>query len=225
MIFSSQPALRHFAVLNQVLRRRFGSIWAVKDRRGMGQNQFLLVPSRARAWPLLLSSLSQHQASPVRLRNGKVALLINVNDVKEILATLKARKGSQVAKLNAISGFETVDSTSRSKPLMAALIVAAVALFIALLPKPVSADVEVVAPLKLEKQIDKCASPIEVDSLVVGSIAKSKSISINGSKFKVAAMQKLGGLTQLKLKRGCDQKYFRVDAWSQSNQVIVSKVY
>ena len=225
MLFSSQPALRHFAVLNQVQRRSFGTIWLVKDRRGVGHNQFLLVPSRARAWPLLLSSLNQHQASPVRLRNGKVALLINVSEVKEILATLKSGKGSKVAKLNAISGFETVSSTSRTKPLIAALIVTAVAVFIALLPKPVSADVEVVAPLKMEKQIEKCSLPIEVDSLVVGSIAKSKSISISGSKFKVAAMQKLGGLTQLKLKRTCDQRYFRVDAWSQSNQVIVSKVY
>ena len=106
---------------------------------------------------------------------------------------------------------------------MATVIVVVVALFVALLPKPVIADVEVIEPIK--KKIDKCEVLIQVNSEVIGEAAQSKSISISGSKYKVAAVQKLGGLTQLKLKRTCDQKYFRVDAWSQNSQVIVFKVY
>jgi len=223
MLFSSQPALRHFAVLNLVKRRRFGSIWLVKDRRGLGANQHLLVPSKSRAWPLLLSSLHQQQASPVRLRNGKVALLINVSDVKVIVDALREPRTSRAQKLNAISGFEMAGTNSKRKIAQAAVIVVVVALFVALLPKPVIADVEVTEPI--QKKIDKCALPIQVNSEVFGQVAQSKSISIGGSKYKVAAVQKLGGLTQLKLKRTCDQKYFRVDAWSQNNQVIVFKVY
>jgi hypothetical protein len=223
MQFLSQPALRHFAVLEVVKRRKFGTIWLVKDRRGLGVSQYLLVPSKQRAWPLLLSSLNQQQASPVRLRNGKVALLINVSNVKEIVEALREPRASGVQKLNAISGFELASATSKRKTVVAVAIIAIVALLFALLPKPVSADEEVIEPI--QKKIDKCALPIQVTSEVIGHVAQSKSISISGSKYKVAAVQKLGGLTQLKLKRTCDQKYFRVDAWSQNNQVIVFKVY
>lgn len=225
MLFSSQPALKHFAVLKRVKRGSYGSIWLVKDRRGLGENQYLLVPSRARAWPLLLSALNQYQASPVRLRNGKVVLLIGIGDLKQIINALRITKFNNPEKLNAISGFELAASSSRKKPLIALLLIAVIAIFSALIPKPVIAEVEVPTPLKKEKQIDRCALPIEVDSQVVGLIAKSKSITISGFKYKVASIQKFGGLTQLKLKRTCDQNYFRVDAWSQNNQVVVSKVY
>ena len=225
MLFSSQPALRHFAVLKRVKGRRYGAIWLVKDRRGLGVNQYLLVPSKVMAWPLLLSALNQYQASPVRLRNGKVALLIGLGDVSQIVEAIRKAKFKSPEKLNAISGFELATSSSRKKPVVALVLIAVIAIVSALIPKPEIADVEVLTPLKKEKQIDRCALPIEVDSQVVGLSAKSKSITISGFKYKVASMQKLGGLTQLKLKRTCDQKYFRVDAWSQNNQVVVSKVY
>jgi hypothetical protein len=224
MLFTSQPALRHFAVLERVKRGGFGNIWLVQDRRGKERSQFLLVPSKAKAWPLLLSSLAHQQASPVRLRNGKVALLISVSEVKEIVDALHKRRKSEAQKLNAISGFEVAENSSRKYSLIVVAILA-VAIFTALLPRPVVADVEVVAPVEKAKLIDKCALPIELESLIVGQLAKFKSVSIGGNKYKVASVQKLGGLTQLKLKRTCDQKYFRVDAWSQSNQTIVSKVY
>ncbi|MFM1846507.1 MAG: hypothetical protein RIS19_980 [Actinomycetota bacterium] len=224
MLFNSQPALRHFAVLERVKRASFGTIWLVQDRRGLGQSQFLLVPSRARAWPLLLASLSKQQASPVRLRNGKVALLVSVSEVKEIVEVLRKRRKTETQKLNAISGFEAAEPSSRKKMIIMGTIAAVLAIA-ALLPRPVVADVEVVAPLEVAEPIDRCSMPIEVESIILGQVAKLKTVSIGGTKYKVASMQRLGGLIQLKLKRVCDQKYFRADAWSQSNQVIVSKVY
>jgi hypothetical protein len=225
MLFSSQPALRHFAVLSIARRRRYGIFWLVKDRRGLGENQYLLVPSRARAWPLLLSSLSGLNASPVRLRNGKVALLVSNNDLELIQNSLQRARKTRVQKLNAISGFESVASGRGKKPLVTILAFTAIAAFVSVVPKPVVADVPVVEISQKPKAVVKCGLPIQIDDEVVGEISKSKSIKVIGFEYKIANMQKLGGLIQLKLKRKCDQKYFRVDAWSQSNQVTVSKVY
>ena len=92
-------------------------------------------------------------------------------------------------------------------------------------PKPVVADVPVVEISQKPKPVVKCGLPIQVDDKIVGEIAKSKSIKVSGFEYKIANTQKLGGLIQLKLKRKCDQQYFRVDAWSQNNQLTVSKVY
>jgi hypothetical protein len=225
MLFHSQPALRHFAVLSLEKRRRYGAYWLVKDRRGLGESQFLLVPSKTKAWPLLLSSLSGLNASPVRLRNGKIALLVSNAGIDLIHNAIHETSRKSVQKLNAISGFESVVSRSRSKPLVAILVLAVIALLVSVVPKPVVADVQVVVKTQKPKLVVSCGLPIPIGAEVVGVIARSKSIKINGYQYKIANAQKLGGLIQLTLKRKCDQKYFKIDAWSQSNQVNVSKVY
>ena len=174
---------------------------------------------------MLLSSLSNLNASPVRLRNGKVALLVSNNNLDLIHKSIQSTKKTSVQKLNAISGFEPVASGRGKKPLVAILAFVSIAAFVSVVPKPVVADVPVVEISKKPKPVVKCGLPIQIDDEIVGVIAKSKSIKVSGFEYKIANMQKLGGLLQLKLKRKCDQKYFRVDAWSQSNQVTVSKVY
>jgi hypothetical protein len=225
MIFSSQPALRHFAVLSLEKRRTYGTFWLVKDRRGLGQKQYLLVPNRARAWPLLLSSLSDLNAGPIRLRNGKVALLVSNSDLELIHNSIQNTGRTSTQRLNAISGFESVESSSKKKALIAIFGFAVIAAFVSVVPKPVVADVSVVEISQKPKPVVKCGIPIQVDSEIVGQIGKYKSIKLGGFEYKIAQAQKLGGLIQLKIKRNCDQKYFRVDAWSQSNQVTISKVY
>jgi len=135
MLFSSQPALRHFAVLSLEKRRRYGTIWLVKDRRGLGENQCLLVPSKAKAWPLLLSALTQLDASPVRLRNGKVALLVGSNDLRSIHESITRSKKTNAQTLNAFSGFESAASISKRKPLLAILVMAAIVAFVSVVPK------------------------------------------------------------------------------------------
>ncbi len=174
---------------------------------------------------MLLSSLSDLNVSPVRLRNGKVALLVSINDLELIHKSIQRTKKTRVQKLNAISGFESVASGRGKKPLVAILALVAIAGFLSVVPKPVVADVPVVEISQKPKAVVKCGLPIQIDDELVGEISKSKSIKVIGFEYKIANMQKLGGLIQLKLKRKCDQKYFRVDAWSQSNQVTVSKVY
>lgn len=225
MLFSSQPALRHFAVLSLEKRMRYGAFWLVKDRRGLGENQYLLVPSRSKAWPLLLSSLSDHQAGPVRLRNGKVAILIGSRDLQSVQASIRLSTKSTLQKLNAISGFESVEKKTPRRPIIAIVSIAAITLLVLLIPKPVEADTEVAVEKKTETLAETCSKPIPLEAPILGTLAVAKHIELDGLDYKIASKQRLGGLIQLKLKRKCDKKYFSVDAWSKNDQIIVSKVY
>ena len=204
---------------------RYGAFWLVKDRRGAGENQYLLVPSRSKAWPLLLSSLSDHQASPVRLRNGKVAILVGSKDLGSIQNSMRLSKKSTLQKLNAISGFESVEKRTQRRPMIAIVSIAMITLLVLLIPKPVEADTEVVVEKKVETAVETCSKQIPLESPILGTLAVTKHIEIDGLDYKIASKQRLGGLIQLKLKRKCDKKYFSVDAWSSNDEVIVSKVY
>lgn len=204
---------------------RYGAVWLVKDRRGLGENQYLLVPSRSKAWPLLLSSLSEHQASPVRLRNGKVAILVGSKNLEGIQTSIRLSKKSNFQKLNAISGFESVEKKTQRRPMIASVSIAVITLLVLLIPKPVEADTEVVVEQKAETKVETCSKPIPLDFPILGTLAVAKQIEIDGLDYKIASKQRLGGLIQLTLKRKCDKKYFSVDAWSSNDQVVVAKVY
>lgn len=225
MFFSAQPALRHFAVLSLKKRMRCGAVWLVKDRRGSGENLYLLVPSRSKAWPLLLSSLSDQQASPVRLRNGKVAILVGSRDLLSIQTSIRLSKKSTLQKLNAISGFESVDKKAPRRPMIAIVSIAVITLLVLLIPKPVEADTEVVPEKKVGTPVESCSKPIPLEAQILGTLTVAKHIEIDALDYKIASKKRLGGLIQLKLKRKCDKKYFSVDAWSSNDEVIVSKVY
>lgn len=224
-MFSFQkPALRHFAVIKRVKICSFGQLWAVKDRRGLGLDQLLLVPGKRKVWPLLLSSLSEHEASPVRLRNGRVVILIGSTEIKSVMSALRATKTESVV-LNAISGFEQGRAKFSGKPLLIVAVVAALVVSVNLIPKSVSteaASYEVQPEMTIAKV---CGVSLSEGQEVLGSTKRLKRVVIEETEFVVASSQKLGGLLQLKLKRSCDDKYFRVDAWSNKNQVFIAKVY
>lgn len=224
-MFSFQkPALRNFAVIKRVKVSRLGHLWLVKDRRGLGLDQLLLVPSRCRVWPLLISSLVQHEASPVRLRSTRVAILIGSTDVKSVMSALRGTRAESVV-LNAISGFEQGRAKLSRKPLLVVAGVAALVASANLIPKSVSTQASVVEAHTYEKTNKLCGVSLSVGQEVVGSTKKLKLVSVEETEFVVASSQKLGGLVQLKLKRSCDEKYFRVDAWSNKNAVLIARVY
>lgn len=204
---------------------RYGKIWLVKDRRGLGQSQYLLVPSRTRAWPLLFDSLSAHQASPVRLRNGKVAILVGSKDLKSIQTSIRLSKKSTLQKLNAISGFESVEKKPSRRPVIAVAAIATITLLVLLAPKPVEAETEVIVDKKIAMTVETCSKPIPLEAQILGTLTVAKQIELDGLVYQIASKQRLGGLIQLRLKRKCDNKYFSVDAWSKNDQVVVSKVY
>jgi hypothetical protein len=224
-MFSFQkPALRHFAVMKRVKVSRFGHLWLVKDRRGLGLDQLLLVPSKRRVWPLLLSSLAQHDASPVRLRSARVAILIGSAEVKSVMSALRGTKSESVV-LNAISGFEQGRAKFSRKPLLVVAGVAALVVSVNLIPKSVSTQAAVVEIQPQVKIVKVCGARLSEGQKILGPTKRLKRVVIEETEFVVASSQKLGGLLQLKLKRSCDDKYFRVDAWSNKDQVLIARVY
>jgi len=224
-MFSYQkPALRHFAVIKRLKVCRFGHIWLVKDRRGLGLDQLLLMPSKRRVWPLLLSALSQHEASPVRLRSARVAILIGSTDVKSVMSVLRGT-GAEAVVLNAISGFEQGRDKLSRKPLLVVAGVAALVVSANLIPKSVSTQAAVVEVQTDVKIVNACGTRLSEGLKILGTTKRLKRVVIEGTEFVIASSQKLGGLHQLKLKRSCDEKYFRVDAWSDKDQVLIAKVY
>ncbi len=224
-MFSFQkPALRHFAVMKRVKISRYGHLWLVKDRRGLGLDQLLLVPSKRRVWPLLLSALVQLESSPVRLRSARVAILIGSADIKDVMTALRETKTEEVV-LNAISGFEKGRARLSMKPLLAIAGVAALVVSANLIPKSVSTQAAVVKKQPLERIASVCGIDLSEGQEVLGATKRLKRVTIQETEFVVASSQRLGGLLQLKLKRTCDGKYFRVDAWSDDAQVLIAKVY
>lgn len=224
MVSFQKPALRHFAVMKRVKVSRFGHLWLVKDRRGLGIDQLLLVPSRRRVWPLLLSSLGQHEASPVRLRSARVAILIASTDINSVMSALRASKNEAVV-LNAISGFEKGRSQLSRKPLLVVAGAVALVVSVNLIPTRVSTKAAVVESQPREQVAKVCGIQLSNGQEILGATKRLKRISVEETEFVVASSQELGGLLQLKLKRSCDDKYFRVDAWSNKNQVLIAKVY
>ena len=224
MLSFHKPALRHFAVIKRVKVCRFGHLWLVKDRRGLGLDQLLLVPSKRRVWPLLLSALSQHDASPVRLRSTRVAILIGSTEIKSVMSALRVTKTEPVI-LNAISGFEQGRARLSRKPLLVVAGVAALVVSVNLVPKSVSTQASVVEVQPEVKIVKVCGNRLSEGQEILGTTMRLKRLVIEETEFVVASSQKLGGLLQLKLKRTCDDKYFRVDAWSNKDQVLIAKVY
>jgi hypothetical protein len=48
---------------------------------------------------------------------------------------------------------------------------------------------------------------------------------VAGQKYKVADFKKLGGLAQIKVKRICDGRYLRFEAWLDAKKLRVERVY
>lgn len=223
MFLFSQPALRHFAVIKRLKLVRSGALWRVTDRRGFGSEQLLLVPGRHKVWPLLLVSLNSVHASPVRLRNGKVAILVNASDVKLVSNLLRANPKSKESNLNALTGFEPRFKKRKLAP--AALVISALVVSaVAIIPRPqekVTTQIEQTGPTAG----NTCGKEMLGQSLIEGVLARYKQVQISEGSFKVASAKKLGGLYQVKLRRMCDGKYFRVDAWSRNSEIVISKIY
>lgn len=140
------------------------------------------------------------------------------------MSALRATKTESVV-LNAISGFEQGRAKFSGKPLLIVAVVAALVVSVNLIPKSVSteaASYEVQPEMTIAKV---CGVSLSEGQEVLGSTKRLKRVVIEETEFVVASSQKLGGLLQLKLKRSCDDKYFRVDAWSNKNQVFIAKVY
>ena len=225
MLKPKQPALRHFAVLDCLKSGRFGSVWSVHDRRGSPKTQYLLVPSRIKPWPVLLSLLEDLQPIPVKLRNGRVGVLISGVELGQVLSSLRKRSKSSDLSLDALNGFV---QTSKVKTFPRAIVLGfciLVAVSVVLIPQHNSRQAAVSFPRGVKSTVEPCTTGPQVNQRLEGSSKRFSSVQLGEEQYTIANVSKLGGLAQLKLKRRCDSKFFRVDAWISPNQLTISKVY
>ena len=224
MFSNRKPALRHFAVIERASRSVWGSLWLVQDRRNLSRKQYLFVPSRLRAWPRWLKLLELQHASPTRLRNGRVALLINDEDLEVVIKTVKSNRTTSKAQLDALRGFQET-KTQRKKLRYGVAVASLVAMAVLLIPRG-DGRLEVAQPMKIaEVKVDSCSKVIEAGVAIEGASKKLSKVLIAGAQFKIADVNRFGGLAQLKIKRLCDSKYFRVDAWASGKKLLIEKIY
>jgi hypothetical protein len=161
--------------------------------------------------------------TPTRLRNGRVAVLISAFETNTIREAL--RKGSKAngIKLNALTGFETGGTKSKLRMALLPTFVLGLCLLL-VIPKEQSLATPKVAPPK-QKVLISCGDTIKQGAQAQGSIVQFGFLDIQGSRYKIASVQKLGGLAQVKLKRVCDKQYLRIDLWFDGVQLKVEKVY
>jgi hypothetical protein len=225
MFKPKQPALRHFAVLECVKSGRFGSLWGVHDRRGSTKAQYLLVPSRIKPWPVLLTLLQDLQPNPVKLRNGRVGLLLSGVELGNITDALKKRSRTSDVALDALNGFVQSKKGRRVVHPLVLGVSLVVALSVVLIPQQYSRQPGVSVPREVKVSIGVCNQGPQQNQRIEGQSRRFSEVRVGQETYTIANVSKLGGLAQLKLKRGCDSKYFRVDAWIRASELTVSKVY
>lgn len=222
----SRPALRHYAVVERVSTYRFGVLWQVHDRRDPVPEKLLLVPYKSKPWPILLEKLAAFQPSPMRLRNGQVALLIANGELDEIRRALRFDSYEAKNRLNPLHGFSTLSGTKKLKGIFIAggVTIACVLLAIVPLKQVASAPLEKIV-VSSQKPIKKCQEEFAVGGELSSGIRRLSKVTLREESFTISSMRAFGGLVQIRLRRGCDGKYFRLDAWQNVNSFEVSKVY
>lgn len=225
MFRASKPSLRHFAVLERELRTAAGSVWAVQDRRNPLRKQCLFVPTKVSSWPIWVVRLEFLEPTPTRLRNGKVALLLSSPDASLVRSTFRSSTKNSRVKLNALTGFELTQKAKRRMPPVLIPIMALACSCLWFIPRDSSVATQTEVPVVSKPKVDLCRTTVSKGSEIVGVIARYESIELAGQEFKIADIKRLGGLVQIKAKRLCDKRYFRIDSWSEGKKLRVERVY
>lgn len=211
MLRSNPPSLRNFAVLKLERRDPLGRFYSVRDRRLDSPEQTLFVPSKLRAWPRHLAQLSNLDSTPVRLRDGRVALLIGSSfDLTSVQFALKAVKRTRVT-FDAISGFHH-GAIKRRRPLLIGTFCSGLVCLL-FLPQafaiPEVRTKQVV--IKVQPKKSTCSTAPKVGEQV--ELLANRQAESNGIKYQVQAKTQLGGLVQLNLVRLCDKSKWKVTSW------------
>lgn len=222
MLRSNPPSLRNFAVLKLERRNALGRFYTVRDRRSESASQLLFVPSKLRAWPRHLAQLSSLNSTPVRLRDGRVALLIgSSSDLTSTQSALKVTKQTRVT-FDAISGFHH-GTIKRGRPLLIGTVCSGLVCLL-FLPKafatPQLRTKQVV--LKVEPKKSNCSTAPKVGEQL--ELLAYRQAESNGIKYQVQAKTQLGGLGQLNLVRVCDKSKWKVTAWKTGKVYQIDSV-
>jgi hypothetical protein len=103
--------------------------------------------------------------------------------------------------------------------------IAAACFLVLLLPKDVSSAKQNLERPLVQPRIDTCKMDLPAGSEISGSVERYQMVVIRGQKFRIAAINNLGGLAQVKAKRICDNRYFRFDAWLYKQSSRIERVY
>ena len=222
MLRSNPPSLRNFAVLKLERRNALGRFYSVRDRRLNAPQQTLFVPSRLRAWPRHLAQLSNLDSTPVRLRDGRVALLIGSNfNMTSVQSALKSAKQIRVT-FDAISGFQH-GTIKRRRPLLIGTICSGLVCLL-FIPQtfatPEVGTKQVVVKVEPKRYI--CSTSPKAGERV--ELLVNRKAEVNGIKYRIESRTQLGGLAQLTLFRACDKSKWKVAVWKTGNGYQIDSV-
>lgn len=218
-----QPSLRNFALLESVERTKFGRIYAVQDRRSHAKSN-LFIPNRLRAWPRYLQIFQGTDVTAVRLRDGRVALLLpfGVDVKKHMRATSQTMK--QRSGFNALSGFQIYPAKQKRR--YASALIGLTCLIVAGLVwhgTAVAKGPVVVHPSPVKLSVEVCSNRTLLGQRFAWAIGQNEAL-INGVRIHVGGAQQLGGFLQLQMVGQCDHKYFHVSAWLEGKQFRITSV-
>ena len=223
-MFRKQPGLRHFAVLQLKRSTKYGHLWQVQDRRSSQATQFLFQPSFLMSWPRWVAVLGEG-CVPTRLRNGKVALLLNREiTFEESIELLKTPRNRERFELSPMQGF-VKKSGFRWKPIVVSSVGVAIAACWLLFSVPM-AQTQIVAKQVLGKRtsVAKCGQVDLVGADIPTKLRAHTNLLIARDSFRVVQLKSFGGLTQIHVKRICDGKKLTLNAWRDKDSLKISKV-
>ena len=223
-MLTKKPAIRHYAVISLCSRGVHSKIWEVRDRRSPDTTQYLLQPSFLIAWPRWVSVLGS-SCTPVHLRNGKVALLIERGqELENLVANSFTKMFKRDFVLEPMIGFSESKRSVR-KGLLLSIGISLIGLIaIITLFKPFEAG-QTIPKRTFTQKVQHCGAGLVIGSEVPGNPKINASLNINNDEYEVLSLRRFGGLTQMKLQRKCDRKIVSIDSWRVKDFQRISKIY
>lgn len=219
-----QPSLRHFAIIARTFKSKVGSLWEVKDRRAPDQSQFLFTPSILMSWPRWVSILGD-SCSPIKLRNGKVALLLSRElDLESVAKSLKYRRGMNSYSLQPMIGFSEAKKNRIKFALPMILIFVVLVGLLTITMSPKAMVIATASQSQHTSQRKSCGEEDLLGKSFPTGIKAHTNLMVEKSKYRILRTSSFGGLTQIQLRRICDGKKFRIEAWRAKDSLRVSKV-
>ena len=210
-----KPTLKFFALTRIGRLSVYGSLWKAVDRRNTEIELMLFVPNYLRNWARYFSLLEDHLIRPVKLRSGRVGILLqSSSDLKQMRKLVRVRFLTKHA-FTPSNGFELAPRKFRARHFLLSLVLLGFAIFN--VPHLQSKEVDSVAKPQLS-----CSFSIETGSLIKRESAGR--FSIGGKPLKVKSLGSFGGLSELNVTRICDRKKYEIRAWRTKLGYVVSKV-
>ena len=211
-------------MMSRTYRSKGGSLWEIRDRRSPEVSQHLFIPSFLVAWPRWLAVIG-NDGSPVRLRNGKVALLLNkgLSD-EQLIKKLQMPANMTRYKLLPMQGFSE-QKTHVSKTHVAT--VAALLALTVLLTFTMNQHQASLPSLKKQAnvaELNSCKKVSLLGEILPRNVKAHTTTSIHSITYRNQQATRFGGLTQIQLRRMCDGKTFRLQAWQSKDSLKVFRV-